>query len=310
MMQLQNFLETLWIKNISRIQKFTAWQHNDSYKVESGGKTYSVRVYNYKKPSQIRFELEILKKLKNTGLTPCVLTFWWKSLHKFWKKYLIVYEYLPWESIKSFTPQQLQEVGKFIWEYHRACKNFSWGKYRYQFYHLPDSKIQQFTEVSKKAKLKYLEFLPKIIQELKENRLPKSLPRWPIHVDIKPENVLFYHWKLSWVLDFDNAFMWPFLLDIAKSMVWFGTRDKQFSLDDAKNIFRGYTQVRTLSNEEQTYLYRAIKFAFLSHIFVDYYMRAVEKTTQEYFESIIHDLYASYKTFTVSEKDFYTQFTL
>ena len=51
--------------------------------------------------------------------------------------------------------------------------------------------------------------------------------------------------------------------------------------------------------------HKALKFAFLSHIFVDYYMRAIKATSKEYFDFIINDLYTAYKTVVLCKTEFY-----
>lgn len=302
-MQLKDFVQTLPLGKVHSVKRYKKGIHNDTYKVISDKGKFSLRVYNYKKPSQIKFELEILKYLKDTK-APQLVKLNKGYLEKFNGKYVIVYEYLPGEELEEFTKEQLVEVGNFIGEYHNRCKNFVWDKSRYQFYNLPDWKIEKFTKISHEANLKHLDLLPEIVKDLKENRLSPKLPKGPIHVDIKPENVLFYNGKLSGVLDFDNSFIGPFILDLAKSMVWFGTRDKKFHLQDAVHIYQGYIEKRPLNKLEQQEMYKAVKFAFLSHVFVDYYMWAIRATTEEYFEFIVNDLYAAYKTFTLSKKKF------
>jgi homoserine kinase type II len=303
-MELVELIESLPLGRLKSVQRYKQGLHNDTYHMKTSKGEFSLRVYNYKKPSQILFELAILEKLKGMKV-PQLVRLNKGFIEKFNGKYVILYKYLPGDHLQQFSHEQLRDVGRFIGEYHQKCENFSWSKYRYQFYNLPDWKIKKFEQISRKAKLKYLDKLPAIIKDLKASRLSRSLPRGPIHVDIKPENVLFHKGKLSGVLDFDNAFIGPFILDLAKSIVWFGTRNKQFHVREALQIYRGYVEKRKLTKDEYSALYDAIKFAFLSHVFVDYQMRAIGATTQEYFEFIVNDLYKSYLTFQMSKKEFY-----
>ena len=303
-MDLTEFLTTLPLGKVHRIKKYSSGQHNQTFLVTSSKGKFSLRIFNYKKPAQIRFEIAILLLLKGLD-APQLVELNNGFIEKFGKKYVIAYRYLPGKHLLSFNSPQLNEVGEFIADFHNRCKGFTWKKWRYQFYYLPDWKINKFERISKKAGLKHLELLQSIISELKENRLPRSLPRGPIHVDIKPENTLFQNGKLSGVIDFDNSFVGPLVLDLAKSMVWFGTSKKKFILNDALQVYYGYIKNKPLSKEEFSVLYKAIKFAFLSHIFVDYYMRAIKATSEEYFEWIINDLYESYLSFELSEQEFY-----
>ncbi len=294
------------IGKVIKIQRYSQGQHNQTYYVETERGKYSLRIYNYKKPNQINFEVSLLKALKGLPIPEPLALSNRKYLLKVGKKYALLYRYLPGEHLQAFTERQLRGVGAVIGKFHRKSKKFHWTQPRYQFYHLPNSKIKKFELISKRAGIPYLRYLPSIIRELKASRLSSDLPQGPIHVDIKPENTLFYKGQLSGIIDFDNSYVGPFLLDLAKSMVWFGTRNKKFHVANAIAIYRGYIQERALTPLEFRELYQALKFAFLSHIFVDYYMRAINATSKEYFTFIIHDLYAAYKTFTLREDEFYT----
>lgn len=293
------------IGKVKKVERYAQGQHNQTFKVDAERGEYSLRIYNYKKPHQIEFEISLLNLLKGLPVPQLVALANGKYIAKIDRKYAIMYRFLPGAHLQGFTSEQLQDVGRFIGKFQVRGKRFYWNKPRYHFYDLPDAKIKRFEEISRKSKLPYLEYLASIIIELKENRLSSTLPQGPIHVDIKPENVLFDKGKLSGIIDFDNSYIGPLLLDLAKSMVWFGTRNKRFYADDALQIYRGYVQERKLTKEEYVQLYKAIKFAFLSHIFVDYYMRAMKKTSKKYFEFIINDLYVAYKTLRMTEREFY-----
>jgi len=306
-MRLAGLTHLLPIGRIHRVSRYPQGQHNQTFKVEAEKGVFSFRVYRYKKPSSINFEIALLTTLH--GLPVPRLVKLGKGCLLRWKgEHCILYRYLQGTHLRSFSPRQLEEVGRFIADFHNRGRRFRWRKPRYRFYHLPDSKINRFTAIARRARVPYLKHLPSIITALKANRLSKALPRGPIHVDIKPENVLFHHGRLSGVLDFDNAYLGPLLLDLAKAMVWFGTKNRRFDVEAARSIYYGYRKKRRLTPQEHASLYKAVKFAFLSHIFVDYYMRAIKATSREYFAFIINDLYASYRTFTMAEKEFYRLF--
>ena len=136
----------------------------------------------------------------------------------------------------------------------------------------------------------------------------RALPHGPIHADVKPENVLFRRGKLSGVIDFDNAYRGPLLLDLAKSMVWFGLDRNHFSVKNARDIYRGYVSSQKLTMLEYKELYRMLKFAFASHLYVDFYMKAIGKIPASYFNFLMNDFYGAYEHFssTCDEKEFYS----
>lgn len=302
-MELKEFVASLPLGNIKSIERYKKGQRNDTYKLVSDKGDFSLRIYNFKKPGEIQFELAVLDCLKNLPV-PHLVLLPAGFIKKFNSKYAVIYSYLPGEELDVFTPRQLYEIGAFIGEFHARCKYFVWKKKRDKFYNLPDWKIEKYARLSQEAGLPHIELLPEIIGEIKKNRLDKKLPQGPIHVDIKPENVLFHDGRLSGVLDFDNSFVGPFILDLAKSMVWFGIQNKKLHLNTVIPLYEGYISKRPLNALEQAELYKAIKFAFLSHVFVDYYMRSIEGITQEYFEFMINDLYAAYKSFDVTKEEF------
>lgn len=295
------------VGKIHRVTRYPQGQHNQTFKVEAEKGVFSFRIYTYKKPQSVAFEIALLNTLHGLPV-PRPVKLGKGYLARFGEKWCILYRYLPGAHIRSFSPRQLEEVGRFIADFHHQGRRFRWRKPRYRFYYLPDSKIARFAAIARRARVPYLKHLPLIMAELKANRLSKALPSGPIHVDIKPENVLFHHGRLSGVLDFDNAYIGPSLLDLAKAMVWFGTKKRRFDVRAARSIYQGYKKRRRLTPQEYAELYKAVKFAFLSHIFVDYYMRAIRATSKMYFDFIVKELYASYRTFTMAEKEFYHLF--
>lgn len=220
----------------------------------------------------------------------------------------LLYKYIPGKQLKRFSKKQLMEVGEFNANFHNQGKKFSWNKYRDKHYRLPKSKLDRIIAAAEEAKLGHLTLLHDLIIELEENKLNENLPEGPVHVDIKPENVLFYKGKLSGVLDFDNSYIGYFLLDLAKTMVWFGLEGKFFNIEKSKIIYDGYIEKRNLSSLEYSELYKAIKFAFLSHIIVDYYKRALGIISSDYFEFMVNDFYRAYKSFKLTQEEFYKFF--
>ena len=100
---------------------------------------------------------------------------------------------------------------------------------------------------------------------------------------------------LTYIVDFDNGYVGPLILDLGKAIMFFASDKKKFDARKANLMIREYNKIRKLNKLEQKELKKAVNFAFLSHVFVDYYIRAIKVTPQRYFEWIINDLYASYK---------------
>ncbi len=293
----------LSIGTITSMTRYAKGQHNQTFKVVTDKSVFTLRLYKYKKLPDIKFEIALLNLLRGLPVPKLV-----KRNKRYYTqidgKYAILYTFIPGTHLQTYTTKQLKEVGGFLAKFHTRGEKFIWRKPRYKFYNLPDSKIKRFAALAKRAHVPFLKILPSIICELRENRLHPELPQGPIHVDVKPENVLFDNGKLSGVLDFDNSYIGPYLLDLAKAMVWFGTRKKKFHLRDAAMVYKGYVRKRKLSTLEHNEFYKAVKFAFLSHVFVDYYMYAIRATTKEYFDFIVNELYKAYRSFTLTKEEF------
>ena len=87
---------------------------------------------------------------------------------------------------------------------------------------------------------------------------------------------------------------------------FFEFKKGRFDEEKARHLYKAYIQKRSLTDTEYGQVYKALKFAFLSHVFVDYYMYAIGVTSREYFEYIVRDLYQSYKNFDMSEHSFFS----
>lgn len=293
---MQRALGAARIGPIRSIIRCAAGQHNRSYSVTAARGRYVLRVYQYKTPREFAFELAVLDRLHGLPV-PHIIRFGDADWTRVDGRYAILYRYLPGQHLERFSQRQLRQVGRFIARYHRRVVRFRWHGLRHRFYHLPDKRIASLTRSVRRSRVPFQKFLPEIVRRLKRVRPPGTLPNGPIHVDIKPENVLFHRGRLSGVIDFDNAYMGPFVLDLCKSMAWFGTHRGVFSARAAAAVLEGYVHERPLQSRERSSIMPTLEFAFLSHVFVDYWMRAHRYTSARYFSTIIRDLYAGYRDF-------------
>jgi Ser/Thr protein kinase RdoA (MazF antagonist) len=280
---------------------------NTIYRIKSEKGDFCLRLANWHDKDHVLYEALLLARARGPNI-PDIIKVRGSYVVKVGSYYGTLYRYIPGKHRTTFSKSQLIQLGKFLAQYHKRTKGFTWPKPRYEFYNIPDKKINLYVRVAKKAKLKYLNMLPGIVADLKHNRLNSNLPKGPIHVDIGPRNVLFYKGNLSGVLDFDNSYIGPLILDLGKTIMFFASRKGKFDIRKALIIYKAYAKERKLSKQEYAELYKAIKFAFLSHVFVDYYIRAIKVTPQWYFEYIVNDLYKSYKAFNISENEFYMLF--
>lgn len=290
--------------DVKKIRRFKSGQVNESYYVKTGQGEYVLRIYRYKKEKEIAFETSLLGRL--TGLpVPEIVPVRGKEIIKVGLYPAIIYKYIPGESLKSITLNQRKDVGKTLAEIHSRTKDFKWSGKRNEYYNFTSNKINLFSRTVAKSRIPLKGRFQEIKDDIIRYRLSLSLPNGGIHVDIKPENVLFYKGRLNGIIDFDNSYIGPLVLDLAKTMMWFGLYDKKMNLTYARDIYRGYKSVRKLTALEYEALYKTIMFAYASHLFDVFYMASLKKNTMRYFRFLMNNLYSSYKNFTVSKQDFY-----
>ena len=298
-------LSKLSIGPIRQIERYGQGVINKVYKVTSSRGAFTLRVYRRKKPKDFAFEVALLNHLKRLPI-PRLLKLGGKYYTKVGKEYAIMYSYMPGRSLKNFTNRQFQAVGEFIGKFHNQGKNFRWNKHREKLYYFTPKKIDAFESAVLRSEVAYINRFKEVALALRQNLLSAKLPSGPIHVDIKPANVLFSQGHLSGVLDFDNAYIGPYVLDLAKSMVWLAISNRKFDLSRAIAVYKGYSRKRKLLPPEYAILYQAVKYAFLSHLFVDFYKKAIGEISQNYFNFMAIDFYQAYKSFRMSKEDFYS----
>lgn len=288
-----NALKPAGIGTIRELKRYPGGQHNRSYYVRAVTGRYTLRIYQHKTPSEFAYELAVLRRAHGLPV-PRVRRFGNQEWAHIGGKYAILYGYLPGRHRATFTRMQLHEIGAFIGAYHRRLKAFRWSGTRHRFYDLPDNRIQYLLRAVRSSPVPHQRLLPTIVRELRRCRPSSRLPQGPIHVDIKPENVLFHKGHLSGVIDFDNGYQGPLLLDLCKAMAWFGTIRGRFSPNVAADLLEGYLRRRPLNMLERKSLMATLSFAFLGHVFVDYYMRVRRYTSAKYFRNIVTDLYVGH----------------
>lgn len=277
---------------------------NKSFIIITSMSKYVLRLYARTNKEEIEFELCLLNLLKQLPV-PNLISIDGRELLNFGKSLGIIYPYIPGKHLKKFSTIQRMEIGKFLAQMHIEGKKFKKNIRRKGIYTFSPLRIKEMCATIKQNNSDYLERMPILKNGILRYELSGSLLKGPIHVDVKPENVLFYKGVLSGVLDFDNAYVGPYILDLAKSMIWFGLKGNRFDLNMAFDVYSGYLSIRKLSINECKELYNAIKYAFVSHLFIDLYMWSIKKIPRNYFNFLMNDFYDAYENFEYTPKEFY-----
>ena len=218
-------------------------------------------------------EIDLLTHLKSLPVPHYLLSKRFKYLENFKGYAVSVYQFLPGRQPKKITPKMVYRLGSFVGEFHKLGSKFKKiMRGRRRFYDL-NSKVMtlMYRYVKKQTRPQLKAVVEEVKRGVENNRMPKSLPRGPIHVDIKPDNELFIGEKLTGVVDFGNTYVDPFIFDVGKTIMWNCLKEGRLDRLLTKKFLEGYSNKRKLSKKEQRYLKQSILFAIYSHIWVDLY---------------------------------------
>lgn len=269
---------------------------------------YIIKIALRNNPVRVKYEVDLLNHIKNLPTPRPVPTKQGKYLLYYNKtNRAFIYEYLPGREIKNLTRKEITQVGSFLGNLHKQTHNFKSNVKRLEYYNINQKSFRQMIRVSKGTKDKLIR---KWVYYMEENLLdyilPQSLPQGAMHIDLKPENLLFQKRKLTGVIDFDNAYNGPLLLDLANTMMWFCSKNGKFNLQEAQTIYKSYVKVRKLNKQEKRYLFNALHYAFLSHMLIDIYLY-VSKTDRlplSYIKFGIANLLETEKNLSITHKQF------
>jgi len=291
------------LEPILSIGRFENGVINETYHVKTERNQYVLRLYNYRKHGDVEFEIALLHHLEGLPV-PHLVEVRGSYLMQYDGVPAVIYKYLDGNHLKHFTAEQHEDIGRFLATFHAKGSNFVWNKKRDGLYVFSPDRIEDMMHTVTSSDIPFQERLSALVQCVRACNPAVSLPSGPIHVDVKPENVLFYEGRLSGVIDFDNFYRGAFVVDLAKTMLWFGLDGPRLHIQKMKAVYRGYVKERTLRTDEFDALYNAMRFAFASHLFVDLYNYAKGIIPKSYFDFLMSDFYGAYSSLP-SREEFY-----
>ena len=229
-------------------------------------------------------EIDLLNHLKSLPVPHYIRSRDQQYLEDFKGYAVSVYRFIEGRQPKTLTPKMLRQLGQFVGEFHNIGARFKKVMLgRRRFYDLNPEVISRMYRHSKNQKHPLLR---RVVEEVKlgvkNNRLPRGLPRGPIHVDIKPDNELFVGEKLTGVIDFGNTYEDAFIFDVGKTIMWNCVKRGKLEKNLISEFLNGYSNRRRLSGQEIENLNRSILFAIYSHIWVDLYHVPIKYVPERY----------------------------
>ncbi|MBU1036522.1 homoserine kinase [Patescibacteria group bacterium] len=302
---LNNFLRQYNVGSLLSFKKFKKGLANQVYHLKTTKRNYTFKIIIRHAPAKIKYEIDLLNHLKNLPTAKPIKNINGKYLTKFNNQTVLLYSYLKGEEKVKFSDKMISQTAIFLAKLHLQTENFQTKVKRLEFYNISKNKLELILKVSQKLKTPSIKSaLNYIEQNFLKYKLPGNLPKGAMHIDLKPENTLFVKNKLTGVVDFDNSYNGPLVLDLANTMMWYCSKEGNFNLKRAKIIYDSYNKIRKLTTIEKKYLFKALHFAFLSHVLVDIYFLALKKLPQSYINWGLKNLLLTEKNLKISKQKF------
>ncbi len=251
---------------------------------------------------------EVLSLLHSIKMkqTPTLVATNQKKLSLEYKNYRVfIYALIPGRVPKKVMAGMPAEIGKFLGRYHLRIKNFRVSTKREKILDKSPVSIKRAIILAQLVKTnKGKSALAHIKKTINRYKLISSLPVGPIHVDIKPDNSLFIGRKLRGVIDFDNVYQGPLILDLAVAMSWYGVSMAQINMSHIKELYGAYVKKRSLNNLEKRFLWNAFHFAILRNALRALEFLAQGRLPQKWVHDYLDCYLAAEQKFSLNEKEF------
>lgn len=252
--------------------KFRLGLINEKYYLKTTKGKFVVRI-SIRTKQQLMFEVTLLRHIKSLPVIQLIDCGRGKYISTYKGRPCIVYKYIDGLLPNRITTTLIKQIGLFQGEFHRLGRNFRSHVQREPYtYNFSKTKVGNFNRLlQSQVPKEFVKAYKTVLATLSKVKLPRQLPTGPIHVDIKPENILTKRGKMVGVLDFDNSYIGPYVIDLGKTITWFCIKKGKLNERLLNNFIHAYQKVRPLSGIEKRFLNKAIVYAVASHIFLDYY---------------------------------------
>lgn len=226
-----------------------------------------------KRKKDIMYEILLLNSIKGLPVPRYIADSKGEFINSCKGRYYSVYRYIKGVTPSSRTKILLKQAAIFLAKFHNQTTYFkSTITKKFAWYKFPEERLRKIMDLLLKSLKKYTPEILFIEKELRKNMLPEFIPRGPVNNDFRRENFLVNGDKLTGVIDFDNAQVGTYIEDIGEAVMWLCADKKGLNLKKTYRFIREYEKYRKLSKIEKRYLFQALKFAFISHLIIDYYI--------------------------------------
>ena len=258
----KEFIEDIYSISIKKIENINSGILNSNFYIFTDNKKYVLRIFeetrDYKEDEQ---ELILLEKLKNIiPVSTAIKNKKEEYISVLNNKKFSLFEYINGESIKKTNQFLIREIGRYLGKFHGFTANI---------------KAEDF---NRSTRINF-DFYYKKIKEANINF--SDLPSGIIHSDIFPDNVLMENNKINAIIDFNESYYAPFIIDLAiviNFWIKIFAFDKFEELELIRDFFNNYSQFRKITKEELKNMDLACKKVALTFVLLRAYKEKVEKS--------------------------------
>ena len=258
----KEFIEDIYSISIKKIENINSGILNSNFYIFTDNKKYVLRIFeetrDYKEDEQ---ELILLEKLKNIiPVSTAIKNKKEEYISVLNNKKFSLFKYINGESIKKTNQFLIREIGRYLGKFHRFTANI---------------KAEDF---NRSTRINF-DFYYKKIKETNINF--SDLPSGIIHSDIFPDNVLMENNKINAIIDFNESYYAPFIIDLAiviNFWIKIFAFDKFEELELIRDFFNNYSQFRKITKEELKNMDLACKKVALTFVLLRAYKEKVEKS--------------------------------
>lgn len=242
--ELKSILSAYPLGSIRSIREISSGFVNRNWQVIGNDRTVFVRATNNKTEADIRYEINLLRKIKATGLPVAspVTTVDKREAIRFGDVWITVTDYIQGHHAQV-TVSAAEKVGRWMGRLHRIPITADMER--------SNPLTIDYARTVLNAIPDFAPF-PGLAQEL-ENLSARISGNWPralIHGDLFPDNVMMNHQQLAAVVDFEDACTDSRLFDLGMGINGFCFVQNRFALELFDSLFDAYQTECSLTDQE------------------------------------------------------------
>jgi homoserine kinase type II len=235
---------------------------------------WAVRIYAITPYDEVTFELNLMEFLaeRSFPIARPIRNRRGQWMMKYQERPMAVFEWVQGERLDSRRPDALLAVTQLLAKLHKETTNWEPPTARSRTDIARLDAYLAGTKLLKQEEGERIRFLTNLCEKAREqisalNASPEAvIRRCALHHDMHTGNILESNGKIVALLDFDEAYYGPAVLDIAALLhIWACTEDHIFVPSIGKDVVAWYDGIRSLTPGEV----RALPNAFVSSVAAD-----------------------------------------